>query len=114
MLGFGAFGHPDRRNYQLRRQSNRAEVQALGRNPFSSGATMTTFRFTGQRQEAALGGADGLYYYGARWYDPSIMRFIQPDTDVPESRWSTLGFDRYAFVANNPLKYVIPAANVGV
>ena len=24
-----------------------------------------------------------LYYYNVRWYDPSIMRFIQPDSIVP-------------------------------
>lgn len=39
------------------------------------------------------------------------MRFVQPDTDVPESQGSTLGFDRYAFVANNPLKYVDPGGH---
>jgi hypothetical protein len=38
------------------------------------------FRYTGQREEAAL----GLYDYGARWYDPSIGRFIQADTIVPQ------------------------------
>jgi hypothetical protein len=32
-------------------------------------------RFTGQRQESALGGAEGLYDYGARWYDAIVLRF---------------------------------------
>ena len=49
-----------------------------GETRFSSGTTQTTFRFTGQRQEAALGGADGLYYYGARWYDSALGRFTSP------------------------------------
>ncbi len=37
-----------------------------------------TYRYTGQRQAAT-----GLYFYTARWYDPAIGRFIQPDTLVP-------------------------------
>ncbi|MCO5242349.1 MAG: hypothetical protein M9927_00670 [Anaerolineae bacterium] len=41
---------------------------------------MTTWRFTGQREDAAI----GLYYYGARYYDPQLGRFAQPDTIVPK------------------------------
>ncbi|MHA1567722.1 MAG: RHS repeat-associated core domain-containing protein [Alphaproteobacteria bacterium] len=40
----------------------------------------TTFHFTGQREEADI----GLYDYKARWYDPQLGRFIQPDTIVPD------------------------------
>jgi RHS repeat-associated protein len=41
------------------------------------GATLpTTFAFTGQRQEDQLGGADGQYYYEARWYDPYLNRWL--------------------------------------
>ena len=29
------------------------------------------------------GAASGLYYYGARYYDPELGRFIQPDALVP-------------------------------
>ena len=63
--------------------------------------TMTDRRYTGQRAEGI-----GLYDYGARWYDAALGRFVQADTDVPESQWNTQGFDRYAFVANNPVKYI--------
>ena len=37
-------------------------------------------KFTGQRQDATT----GLYFYGARYYDPTLGRFIQPDTLVPD------------------------------
>jgi hypothetical protein len=40
-----------------------------------------------------------------------LNRWIQPDADVPESQGSTLGFDRYAFVAYNPVKYVDPSGH---
>jgi RHS repeat-associated protein len=49
-----------------------------------------------------------LYYYGARWYDPQIGRFIQPDTIVPSAQ-GTQAFDRYAYVNNNPLRYTDPS-----
>ena len=33
-----------------------------GENRYTYLTTPTTFRFTGQRQESGLGGAEGLYY----------------------------------------------------
>jgi hypothetical protein len=45
------------------------------RYPSGTSGLPTTFRFTGQRQESSLGGAEGLYYYGARWYDSSLNRW---------------------------------------
>ncbi len=42
-----------------------------GEKRWSSGTIPTTFQYTGQRREKDLGpaGGEGLYYYGARWYD---------------------------------------------
>ncbi|MEJ5293599.1 MAG: RHS repeat-associated core domain-containing protein, partial [Candidatus Methanosuratincola sp.] len=39
------------------------------------------YRFTGQREEAAL----GLYFYNARWYDPALGRFLSPNSIAPEA-----------------------------
>ncbi|MCE7980175.1 MAG: hypothetical protein DYG89_03215 [Caldilinea sp. CFX5] len=64
---------------------------------------------TGQREEAGL----GLYYYGARWYDPALGRFIQPDTIVPNPG-DVQSFDRYAYVNNNPLKYSDPSGHYAI
>lgn len=47
-----------------------------------------------------------IYYYNARWYDPAIGRFMQADTIVPLQVQGTQAFDRYAYVNNNPLKYI--------
>ena len=83
-----------------------------GENRLTSGTTPTTYRFTGQRQESGLGaaGGEGLYYYGARWYDSTLGRFIQADTIVPNPG-NSQSWDRYAYVGNNPLKYIDPSGH---
>jgi RHS repeat-associated protein len=84
---------------------------------FTSGATPTTFRYTGQREESGL----GLYYYGARWYDhevgakrhPALGHFIGcpqgADTIVPQPG-NVLDYHRYSYTRFNPLKYNDPTA----
>jgi RHS repeat-associated protein len=49
----------------------------------------------------------GLTYFGARYYDPVIGRFMGIDSVgvVPENVHT---FNRYAYAANNPYKYVDP------
>jgi RHS repeat-associated protein len=61
-------------------------------------------RFTGQHEESGLA---GLYFYDARWYDPYINRWIQPDTIVPNAG-SPQSLNRFSYSYNNPLKYVDP------
>jgi len=51
----------------------------------------------------------GLLYYGARFYDPAIGRFISADSITPGG---VQGLDRYAYVSNNPLRYVDPSGHV--
>jgi RHS repeat-associated protein len=43
----------------------------------------------------------GLYYYGARFYDPELGRFISMDPARDGLNW-------YVYVHNNPVKYVDP------
>ena len=64
------------------------------------GIATTDYGYTGQMKED-----DNLYYYGARWYDPAIGRFMQADTIVPADIQGTQAFDRYAYVNNNPILY---------
>jgi len=47
-------------------------------------------------------------FYNARWYDPSLGRFAQADSIVPGGMQ---GLDRYAYVNNNPLRYVDPSGH---
>ena len=50
-----------------------------GTTRYTSGTTPTTFKFTGQRLEDYI----KLYWYGSRWYDSALGRFIQPDPIIP-------------------------------
>ena len=50
----------------------------------------------------------GLMFYNARWYDPALGRFAQADTIVPGG---VQGLDRYAYTANNPVRYVDPSGH---
>ncbi len=65
---------------------------------YSYGTTPLQRRFTGQ----TLDSATGLYDYGARYYDPVIARFIQPDTIVPDAG-DPQAFNRCSYLYNNPM-----------
>ena len=67
--------------------------------------TSTDYGYTGQMREG------DIYYYGARWYDPAIGRFMQADTIVPLQVQGTQAFDRYAYVNNNPLRFTDPSGH---
>ncbi len=77
-----------------------------GETRFSTGTTPTTWRFTGQREDATI----GLYYFNARYLDPQLGRFTQPDTIVPEPG-NPQALNRYSYVLNNPLRYTDPTGN---
>lgn len=54
----------------------------------------------------------GLYYFGARFYDPDIGQFIQGDSLVvggPEVNASS--FNRFAYAGNNPVSYTDPSGH---
>ena len=74
-----------------------------------NGLFPTDRRFTGQRWEASL----GLYDYRARFYDPALGRFLQPDPLVPEAG-NPQALNRYACVYHNPLRYTDPSGHVPV
>jgi RHS repeat-associated protein len=67
---------------------------------YTAGTTPTTFNFTGQRKDSG----SGLLFYQARWYDPVVGRFLQPDTIIP-SPGDPQSLNRYSYTLNNPLKY---------
>ncbi|NSW53382.1 MAG: C39 family peptidase [Anaerolineae bacterium] len=53
----------------------------------------------------------GLMYYVARWYDPSLNQFIQPDSLIPQPG-NSADWDRYAYVLWNPVRYSDPSGHV--
>jgi RHS repeat-associated protein len=64
------------------------------------------YRYTGQEYDPEI----GLYNYKARLYAPAIGRFISPDSVVPEPG-NPQSLNRYAYVMNNPMRYVDPSGN---
>lgn len=68
-----------------------------GEERYSYGITPTGYRYTGQRQDDTL----GLYDYKARYYDPTIGRFVSADTIVPITDNTALTVDFYEFAAKN-------------
>ncbi len=75
--------------------------------PGGTGSLPTGYRFTGQRQDASIG---GLYLMGARWYDPRLGRFLSADSLVPEPA-NPQSLNRYSYAANNPLKFTDPTGH---
>jgi len=72
----------------------------------STGKGSNQLYFHGKKVEDLNGGVH-LSYFGARYYDPSLGRFLQPDPEGfnPNSIHS---FNRFAYGNNNPYKYVDP------
>lgn len=66
----------------------------------------STYLFTDQEYDDE----SGLYYYGARYYNPELTRFTQPDT-ITQNVYNPQNLNRYAYVLNNPVKYVDPTGN---
>ncbi len=79
---------------------------AFGNIRSTTGTTPTDFGFTGQRRDASA----GLMYYGARYYDATLGRFVSADTIVPQAG-NPQGLNRYSYVGNNPLKYTDPSGH---
>ncbi len=68
-----------------------------------TGTAVTSYRYTGKELDSET----GLYYYGARYYDPMIGRFISADSIVSDV-YDPQDLNRYAYARNNPMKYVDP------
>jgi RHS repeat-associated protein len=67
------------------------------------------FQFSGK----PVDGSTGLYYFGARFYNPAIQRFITEDT-FPGIKEDPQSLNRYAYVENNPLSRTDPSGNCQV
>ena len=78
-----------------------------GTERYNYGTNQTSFHFTGQRLESGI----GLYFYGARWFDPAAGRFVQPDTIIPGAG-NSQSWDRYAYTLNNPIRYKDPSGHL--
>ena len=75
----------------------RYDYDPFGTVSKSSGDGVETHQFTGKRSDLGT----GLTYFGSRYYDSDLGRFITSDP----ARWGT---NWYVYCYNNPLAYVDP------
>lgn len=74
--------------------------EPFGNTTVSGTSSTNAAQFTGRENDGT-----GLYYYRARYYSPTLQRFISQDP---------IGFDGgdlnlYAYVGNNPISYTDPS-----
>lgn len=86
---------------------DRAEYGPWG-NVRTGGVPETTLSFTGQKRDGT-----GLLYYGARYYDPVLGRFLSPDSIIPGGGINPQMLNRYAYVGNNPINQTDPTGHCG-
>lgn len=73
----------------------------------SAGSDVVTHKFASQE----LDEESGLAYYGARYYDPAIGRFLSADSVVPGNGNEPQAFNRYSLADNNPVTYTDPSGH---
>jgi len=71
------------------------------------GAEPNHYLFTGKEKDGS-----GFYYFGARYYNPRLGRFVTPDPQLLNPLALNLKdpqtLNLYSYVANNPLRYKDP------
>jgi RHS repeat-associated protein len=72
----------------------------------TGGSLPTEETYTGQTSDAST----GLMHYNARYYDPSLRRFISADTIIPNPS-DPADLNRYTYVHNNPVRYSDPTGH---
>jgi len=81
----------------------REEYAPYGQRLLKQDNGSNTLWYTGKEEEKEL----GIQYFGARWYDPSIGRFLAMDP-VGFQEGNIQSYNKYAYANNNPYKYVDP------
>ena len=85
----------------------RVEYTPFGKERFVlNGSLEENPKFTGQIHDIDT----DLYYFNARYYDPTLGRFIQADSIIPDV-YNPQSVNPYSYVLNNPLKYIDPSGN---
>ncbi len=83
-----------------------SDYEPFGDSLHTSGEERYTY--TGKELDAST----GLYYYGARYYDSSLGRFISSDP-LSGNLYNSQRLNRYTYVMNNPMVYTDPTGMEG-
>ncbi|MGB9716478.1 MAG: RHS repeat domain-containing protein, partial [Thermodesulfovibrionales bacterium] len=80
------------------------EYMPFGQMRVHTVSSITNYKYTDQEYDPET----GLYYYGARYYDPVVGRFISADSIVQDP-YDPQTLNRYSYARNNPLLYTDPS-----
>lgn len=84
----------------------RTEYYPYGDAWFQEGNTHHAPKYNSQE----LDRESGLYFYNARYYDAGVGRFVTAD-NVIDGEFDTQGWNRYAYVKGNPIKFSDPSGH---
>lgn len=73
---------------------------------FNGGEPVSWNYYTGQKFDVE----SDLYYYGARYYNPQLGRFITADVITPNP-FDSISLNRYAYARNNPVNEIDPTGH---
>jgi RHS repeat-associated protein len=96
-------------NVILDRQGNvvqQYQYGTFGQTTFTGSGT--AYPVSNRYTDQIMDDDTGLYYYGGRYFDPQLGRFIQPDPTVPNP-CDPQSLNRYSYVRNNPLNLSDPS-----
>lgn len=79
------------------------EYQPYGERLLQQGSGQNTLWYTGKPEESDL----GISYFGARWYDPSLGRFLAVDP-AGFTLNNLHSFNKYVYANNHPYLFVDP------
>jgi RHS repeat-associated protein len=72
--------------------------EPFGNSTITSGSSSNSYEYTGRENDGA-----GVYYYRARYYSPTLQRFVSEDPTEFSG-----GINFYAYALNNPLSFIDP------
>ena len=89
------------------------QIKAIWYAPFGAtvdeqGEAKARYRYTGKEKDDT-----GLYYYGARYYDDQLGRFLAADSVLPDV-YDPQQLNRFAYVRNSPMKFVDPDGHIPI
>ncbi len=79
---------------------------AFGQTLSHTGSSINPYQYTGQQFDSST----GLYDLRARYYDPSVGRFLSQDT-FPIDFNNPIELNRYGYTANNPINFTDPSGH---
>ena len=79
------------------------QTMTVQRTTSSDSIASSKYTYTGKEFDSDI----GLYYYGARYYNPSTFTFTQADSVIPNV-YNPQALNRYSYSYNNPVTYTDP------